>query len=104
MKDPMEPDVAPTATADLQNRRRPGRRAYRNPHLIALLRRPLSPDPVDGPVDGEAAPIFDESVAQAEASGHRHELTAARGIAIAMAIGAAFWLFVFLAVRYWRLI
>ncbi|MDE2581090.1 MAG: hypothetical protein KGL52_05610 [Rhodospirillales bacterium] len=95
MEDPAasEPDKAQPDSTTLPDRRRPGRVAYRNPYLIALLRssrRAHSPrDQVADDQDDDARTVDDLGVA--------------RGIAIACALGLLLWTaIVVLLVLWWR--
>jgi hypothetical protein len=62
------------------DRRRPGRIAHSNPHLIAMLRRRT-------PSDTKNAPAAVDIASDTAVDG----LAAARGIGLAILIGAAFW-------------
>jgi hypothetical protein len=68
-------DDRPPLDVTLTDRRRPGRRGYQNPHLIALLRRGQSL--VEGKGKPEAQAVDD--------------LAPARAVVIGVSIGAAMW-------------
>jgi hypothetical protein len=77
---PTPPDPRATVDATIPDRRRPGRIDTANPHLIALMRgrfRGDLPEPDDaGPDDAAAL---------------RDDLSAARGIGLAVLIGVLLW-------------
>jgi hypothetical protein len=73
-------DDRPTLDVTFTDRRRPGRRDYQDPHLIALLRgQPTITDPATAEVDAitKVLPADD--------------LAPARGILIELPIAAAMW-------------
>ena len=77
---PPEPD--PAAPTTLPDRRRPGRIATDNPHLIALMRaggRAALPEIAE---DAPGAPV------------EQDDLGPARGIALAVGIGVLLWLLI----------
>lgn len=77
MADAMEDDRQPVDLT-LTDRRRPGRRDYRNVHLIALLRGP--PLIID-PAKAETSPTTQSD----------DDLAPARAIVVGVSIGAAMW-------------
>jgi hypothetical protein len=74
------PDESRPAEAGAAERRRPGRRDYANPHLIALLRHDQDAPAVDAG-HPEAAPDREAD----------SDLAPARGIAVGVILGAALW-------------
>lgn len=77
-----QPD-APDSTT-ISDRRRPGRVAYANPHLIALLRR----SPREAPLPhGSEADLTGSEQEEARAD----DLQSARGLAVSVALGVVFW-------------
>jgi hypothetical protein len=98
---PNTSEVTTEATPQTQpiERRRPGRVAYANPHLIALLRRHPPADPVeksDAKADANAQrPAYDLSRAafadRPEQEGERGRLAAPRGIGIGVLLAVPLW-------------
>lgn len=73
-------------SALLSDRRRADRKDYRNPHLIALLRRQRVAEP--GGTEAEATP---EAHADLTSDNDPGALTSARGVAYGLLFGAALW-------------
>ena len=85
------PDARPGAAWPAgAERRRPGRAAYTNPALLALLRQDSTVETPGEPVEAPGAPT--------QPTGEPVDaLAPARGIALATAIGTALWAAVLLA-------
>lgn len=78
MADLMERDNQRLGDADVPDRRRPGRLTHKNPHLIAILRKPVSSPESCAP----ESEFFSEEA---------DSLVAARGIAVATLMGIGGW-------------
>lgn len=88
--DTVEPSPS---TGKLHDRRRPGRKNYKNKFLIAMLRRsqPVAPIPNANSEDAQtAATVGDDD--------DNDQLRAARGIILALFLGLASWVIIGLAV------
>ena len=80
-------DDRPPLDVTLTDRRRPGRRDYQNPHMIALLRgQPLIIEPKKAETGPEARSVDD--------------LAPARAVVVGVSIGAAIWAAIIMAVWY----
>jgi len=76
----MVDELRATETETAADRRRAGREAYENPYLIALLRR-----------QGEKQGSAPEDKASELPESPRDDLSPARGIGVALVMGAALW-------------
>lgn len=80
MPEQLDRDGRNSDTVATPDRRRPGRVAYTNPHLIELLRKPSAP----------SAPAADDK-ARYLSPREADSLAAARGIGLATVLGALCW-------------
>ncbi len=84
-------DADPTVSAD---RRRPGRVRYTNPALIAVLRRPESPNgagPVLTDADADDIAHVDVPGPEWEREDDSDDLAPGRGIVLGLLVSALFW-------------
>jgi hypothetical protein len=89
-------DSRGTREALLSDRRRPDRRNFKNPHLVALLRGQHGGDP--SATETQVSPIVQPDVV---VEPERNGLIAARGIAYSLLFGSVLWA---LMVFVWRMV
>ncbi len=85
---PQTDDRIAPALAEAADRRRPGRPADVDPHLVPLLRFKPSAEQIDSAL---AFPSPPEAAAPGAVTDDADGLAAARGIALAVLISAVFW-------------
>jgi hypothetical protein len=85
MQDLIERERKSAAADTIPDRRRPGRLKYKNPHLITLLRRKPDADQRFSNTEPGAGLTDFKEVRE------RNDLSAAAGIALAVALGTVAW-------------